>query len=136
MRYTDDQFNSALLKKIKLIEEEMEKYEEVLLSEYSDIFKEKNLHLSVKFEREGDEKYCMVPGYRTTFSIELSDCHGGVIELDILTIWDCEYIFFGMPIKRYLLGCEVEGELFYETLDEIKEQINDCMKDMLEYIKE
>ncbi|ANC77555.1 hypothetical protein ABE65_012405 [Fictibacillus phosphorivorans] len=129
MKYDQKEFSEELLKEIRNIETTLKDNIDFLLLKYRPIFNTKNLVFDGEFHIQGDHPF--TPQYVSSISIGISEEKEELIDLHTIKIWECYRSFLGMPISKKIPGSKIVGELLDETLEEVKEELVDCITDLL-----
>ncbi|WP_066172576.1 hypothetical protein [Bacillus marinisedimentorum] len=129
MKYQQKQFNTRLRDNIQSTEKKLESRLENVKNAYTSDFVKINLVLDADFDKEGIDPF--TPGYRSAISIGISDETEELIDLHVIKIWECDRYFLGMPTSRNLPGSKVAGELIEETPEEVKKEIHEYIKEIL-----
>ncbi|WP_338472511.1 hypothetical protein R4Z10_07145 [Niallia sp. XMNu-256] len=130
MKYQYKDFNMELKEKIKRMESVLKEHVERRLQENKSVFAEKNLDLDAGFDQEGDDPF--KPGYRSSVSVGVTDKSSGeMIDFYMIKIWVCERSLFGMPISKPIPGSKIIGELLDESVEEVKEELQDYIEEVL-----
>ncbi|HHT7238044.1 MULTISPECIES: hypothetical protein [Bacillus] len=130
MEYKEQEFTLELKEKIKCMEKELERISFKLSGEYSYLYIEKNMELSMGLVK--DKEHPFEVGYYSSVAIAILDEEKEMIGFHKIPIWKCERIFLGMQIQLSIWGSKKVGELVdescYEIEEELKEQLEECLE--------
>ena len=132
MKYQQKNFTQELKTKIQEMESALKEHREVVLRENKFIFENRNLEFYADFDLDGSDHF--QPGYCSTISIGISDkfnSGGELINLHIITIWECQRSILGLPISKNIPGNKITGEFLDESLEEIKEELKETIEEFL-----
>lgn len=129
MKYQQREFSSELLQRIRDIEAALKDDIESLLVKYRPIFNKKNIVFDGEFYREGVHPF--TPEYVSSISIGTAEKNEELFDLHTIKIWECNRYFLGMPTSKKIPGSKIIGELLDETIEEIKEELQNNIKDLL-----
>ncbi|ANU09080.1 hypothetical protein A1A1_00755 [Planococcus antarcticus DSM 14505] len=132
MKYQQKNFAEELKIKIQEMESALKEHSEIVLRENKFIFENRNLEFYVGFDLDGSDHF--QPGYCSTISIGISDKFnpdGELINLHIITIWECQRRVLGLPISKNIPGSKIIGEFPDESLEEIKEELKEYIEEFL-----
>jgi hypothetical protein len=130
--YHQKDFTEELKIKIKNTESALKELIKQLVNENKSVFSMKKLDFDADFNIEGNDPF--QPGYSSSVAIGISDKtdkNGELIDFHIIKVWECERTLFGIPISKIIPGSKVSGELLDESIDNIREEINEYIKDIL-----
>ncbi|PGM93276.1 hypothetical protein [Bacillus cereus] len=130
MKYKERDFTLELKEKIQCMEKEIERISIKLSGEYSYLYIEKNMELSMGLVK--DKEHPFEVGYYSSVAIAILDEEKEMIEFHNIPIWKCERIFLGMQIQLSIWGSKKVGELVdescYEIEEELKGQLEECLE--------
>ncbi|MES9665594.1 hypothetical protein ABWK37_12015 [Bacillus nitratireducens] len=127
MKYKERDFTLELKEKIQCMEKEIERISLKLFEEYSYLYIEKNMELSMEFVK--DKEHPFEVGYYSSAAIAILDEEKEMIGFHDIPIWKCERIFLGMPIQSNILGSKKVGELVDESCYEIEEELKEQLEE-------
>ncbi|MEI2311173.1 hypothetical protein V8V79_14620 [Bacillus nitratireducens] len=127
MKYKERDFTLELKEKIQCMEKEIERISLKLFEEYSYLYIEKNMELSMELVK--DKEHPFEVGYYSSAAIAILDEEKEMIEFHNIPIWKCERIFLGMPIQSNILGSKKVGELVDESCYEIEEELKEQLEE-------
>ncbi|MED0988860.1 hypothetical protein [Bacillus nitratireducens] len=127
MKYKERDFTLELKEKIQCMEKEIERISLKLFEEYSYLYIEKNMELSMEFVKDKEHPFEM--GYYSSATIAILDEEKEMIGFHDIPIWKCERIFLGMPIQSNILGSKKVGELVDESCYEIEEELKEQLEE-------
>ena len=129
MKYAEKNFTLDLLEKINNNEAALTDLMERLLMENKPVFAKKGLEFQAEFERKGNDPFN--PGYNSSISIGICDENGNLLDLHMITIWECDRYFLGLPVSRKIPGSKLVGELLDESPKDIKAEWKEYIKEQL-----
>ncbi|EOP51228.1 hypothetical protein IKQ_03837 [Bacillus cereus VDM053] len=109
------------------MEKEIERISLKLFEEYSYLYIEKNMELSMELVK--DKEHPFEVGYYSSAAIAILDEEKEMIGFHNIPIWKCERIFLGMPIQSNILGSKKVGELVDESCYEIEEELKEQLEE-------
>lgn len=127
MKYKERDFTLELKEKIQCMEKEIERISLKLFEEYSYLYIEKNMELSMELVK--DKEHPFEVGYYSSAAIAILDEEKEMIGFHNIPIWKCERIFLGMPIQSNILGSKKVGELVDESCYEIEEELKEQLEE-------
>ena len=127
MKYKEQEFTLELKEKIKGMEKEIERVTFKLYKDYSHLYIEKNMELSMELVK--DKEHPFEVGYYSSAAIAILDEEKEMIGFYNIPIWKCERIFLGMPIQSNILGSKKVGELADESCYEIEEELKEQLEE-------
>ncbi|QUG85653.1 hypothetical protein GSN03_20215 [Bacillus nitratireducens] len=127
MKYKERDFTLELKEKIQCMEKEIERISLKLFEEYSYLYIEKNMELSMELVK--DKEHPFEVGYYSSAAIAILDEEKEIIGFHNIPIWKCERIFLGMPIQSNILGSKKVGELVDESCYEIEEDLKEQLEE-------
>ncbi|MGG3444460.1 hypothetical protein CN923_15875 [Bacillus cereus] len=127
MKYKERDFTLELKEKIQCMEKEVERISLKLFEEYSYLYIEKNMELSMELVK--DKEHPFEVGYYSSAAIAILDEEKEMIGFHNIPIWKCERIFLGMPIQSNILGSKKVGELVDESCYEIEEELKEQLEE-------
>jgi hypothetical protein len=130
MKYQQREFTEDLLENIRNTEVALKDHIGRLLLKYNPFFVKKNLDFDAGFYKEGNDPF--MPEYRSSVSIGIAEENEELIDLHTINIWECNRYFFGMPTSKKIPGSKIIGELLDETIEDVKEELEEYIKDFLE----
>lgn len=114
------------------MESALKEHSEILLRENKSIFENRNLEFYAEFNIDGSDHF--QPGYSATISIGIADKidpESELINLHVITIWECQRSLLGFPVLKNIPGSKIIGELVDESLKEIKEELKEYIEEFL-----
>lgn len=132
MKYHQKAFTQQLKTKIQQLESALKEHSVTLLRENKSVFDNRNIEFDAGFDIEGSAHF--QPGYCSTFSIGITDKinpTGELLNLHVITIWECQRSLFGLPISKNIPGSKITGELVDESLEELKVELKETVEDFL-----
>lgn len=132
MKYQQKDFTQELKTKIQQMEYALKEHSLTLLRENNFVFDNRKLKFDAGFDMEGSDHF--QPGYCSTISIGITDeinLTGELLNLHVITIWECQRSLFGLPVSKNIPGSKVTGELVDESLKELKEELKESVEDFL-----
>lgn len=129
MKYQQKDFNEGLRVKIKRTERVLMDFIERVADQYIPVIEEKDLDFEARFDQEGTNPF--TPGYSSSLSVGIAEKGGELIDLHVIKIWVCERSVFGVPISKALPGSKITGELLDESIEEVKEEITEYVREAL-----
>lgn len=130
MKFDQKDFNPELCKKIADLEMELENELFILERKFKTFFSQKQQKIEVSFDREGQTLF--ESGYSSSISLGIIDEDGELIDLLTINIWECKYLFLGLPMSRKIPGAKLVGELVDESVKEIKLEIREFLEESLQ----
>ncbi|MBM6619157.1 hypothetical protein [Bacillus suaedaesalsae] len=130
MKMTQKHFTPELRSKIEHLETELNKLLIELFNKHESNFLNKGLKLEVSLEKEGEDYF--EPGYHSSAALGVSEETVDLIDLHVIPIWKCELSLLGIPVSKKVVGSKITGELLDESIQEVKQEINEYLKEMLE----
>ncbi|PFL22875.1 hypothetical protein COJ07_04675 [Bacillus cereus] len=127
MKYKAQELTLELKEKIQCMEKEIERISLELFKEYSYLYIEKNMELSMELVK--DKEHPFEVGYYSSAAIAILDEEKEMIGFHDIPIWKCERIFLGMPIQSNILGSKKVGELVDESCYEIEEELKEQLEE-------
>ncbi|MFC4712988.1 hypothetical protein [Planococcus dechangensis] len=132
MKYQQKDFTQELKTKIQQLEYALKEHSVTLLRENKSVFDNRNIEFDAGFDIEGSDHF--QPGYCSTFSISITDQinpTGELLNLHVITIWECQRSLFGLPVSKNIPGSKITGELVDESLKELKEELQEYIEEFL-----
>lgn len=132
MKYQQKDFTKELKTQIQQMECALKEYSVMLLRENKSIFENRNLEFDTGFDTNGFDHF--QPGYCSTISIGITDkvdSNGELLNLHVITIWECQRSLFGLPVSKNIPGSKIIGELVDEPLKELKEELKEYIEEFL-----
>ncbi|MBW3495676.1 MULTISPECIES: hypothetical protein [Bacillus] len=130
MKYKERDFTLELKEKIQCMEKEIERISLELYKEYSHLYIEKNMELSMGLVKDKEHPFEL--GYGSSVAIAILDEEKEMIGFHNIPIWKCERIFLGMQIQLSIWGSKKVGELVDESCYEIEEELKEQLEEYLE----
>ncbi|WKA56631.1 hypothetical protein [Planococcus shixiaomingii] len=132
MKYYQKDFTQKLKRKIQATESALKEHSEILLRENKSIFSVKNLEFDAGLDIDGHNHF--EPGYGSAIAIGISDKtepNGELINLHVITIWECQRTLLGLNISKNIPGSKIIGEFLDESLEEIQEELKEYIEEFL-----
>lgn len=132
MRYQQKDFTQELKTKIQEMESALKERSMILLRENKSIFDNRNLELHAGFDINGSDHF--QPGYCSSIFIGIADKidpSGELLNLHVITIWECQRTLLGLPVSKNIPGSKIIGELVDKSLKEIKEELKEYIEEFL-----
>ncbi|SFA70981.1 MULTISPECIES: hypothetical protein [unclassified Bacillus (in: firmicutes)] len=130
MKIPQKDFNQELRKTIDGYEKQLENDLFSLERKYKIFFLQKQQKIEVSFDREGQNPF--ESGYSSSISLGIIDEDGELVDLLKINIWECNYLFLGLPMSRMIPGAKLVGELVDESVKEIRHEIRDYLEEFLQ----
>ncbi|MGE6591481.1 hypothetical protein ACQKFU_18060 [Bacillus mycoides] len=130
MKYKAQELTLELKEKIQCMENGIERISLELFKEYSYLYIEKNMELSMELVK--DKEHPFEVGYYSSVAIAILDEEKEMIGFYNIPIWKCERIFLGMQIQLSIWGSKKVGELVDESCYEIEEELKEQLEEYLE----
>ncbi|WP_404459816.1 hypothetical protein [Sutcliffiella horikoshii] len=129
MKYAEKHFTLELLEKINNNETALTDLMERLLVKNKPFFAKKGLDFHAEFERKGNDPFD--PGYHSSISLAICDENDNLLDLNMITIWECDRYFLGLPVSKKIPGSKIAGELLDESPKDIKVELNEYINEQL-----
>ncbi|MGX2962027.1 hypothetical protein JNUCC23_22750 (plasmid) [Peribacillus sp. JNUCC 23] len=125
MKYLQRDFSLDLNELIKATEQSFYEHIELLLSEYTPTFTERNQSINLELKKYGTDPF--KPGYFSFVSVEIElEKYKIIIEVPI---WKCQRYLLGRSLSKNIPGSKIIGELV--TLEEAKNVFREFIEDNL-----
>lgn len=132
MKHQQKEFTQELKVKIHQMEDALKEHSKTLLKEHKPIFENRNLAFDAGFDSKGSDHF--QPGYRSSIFIGITDktnTTGELLDLHIITIWECQRSLLGLPVSKKIPGSKIIGEIVDESLKELKEELKKYIQEYL-----